>query len=81
MQVELKGNKVFTEMILNKRHRNLGIIQCEQYTQITDLIQKMNAHYFMLLGTFTLSDCQYFVETFLFSITAEVLFKVIKYMN
>ena len=81
MQVELKGNKVITEMILNKRHRNLGIIQCEQYTQITDLIQKMNAHYFMLLGTFTLSDCQYFVETFLFSITAEVLFKVIKYMN
>ena len=68
-------------MILNKRHRNLGIIQCEQYTQITDLIQKMNVHYFMLLGTFTLSDCQYFVETFLFSITAEVLFKVIKYMN
>ena len=68
-------------MILNKRHRNLGIIQCEQYTQITDLIQKMNAHYFMLLGTFTLSDCQYFVETFLFSITAEVLCKVIKYMN
>ena len=68
-------------MILNKRHRNLGIIQCEQYTQITDLIQKMNAHYFMLLGTFTLSDCQYFVETFLFSITTEVLFKVIKYMN
>ena len=31
MQVELKGNKVITEMILNKRHRNLGIIQCEQY--------------------------------------------------
>ena len=25
MQVELKGNKVITKMILNKRHRNLGI--------------------------------------------------------
>ena len=31
MQVELKGNKVITEMILNKRHRGLGIIQCKQY--------------------------------------------------
>ena len=28
-QVQLKGNKVITEMILNKRHRNLGIILCE----------------------------------------------------
>ena len=68
-------------MIFNKRHRNLGIMQCEQYTQITDLIQKMNANYFMLLRAFTLSDCQYFVETLLFSITAEVLFKAIKYIN
>ena len=25
-------------MILNTRHRNLGIIPCEQYTQITDLL-------------------------------------------
>ena len=81
MQVQLKGKKVITEMILNKRHRNLGIIQCEQYTQITDLVQKMNADYFILLGTFTLSDCQYFVERFLPSISAEVLFKIIKYMN
>ena len=24
----------------------------------------MNADYFILLGTFTLSDCQYFVESF-----------------
>ena len=81
MQVQLKGKKVITEMILNKRHRNLGIIQCEQYTQITDLVQKMNTDYFILLGTFTLSDCQYFVERFLPSISAEVLFKIIKYMN
>ena len=68
-------------MILNKRHRGLGIIQCEQYTQTTDLVQKMNPDYFVLLGTFTLSDCQYFAETFLSSISAEVLFKIIKYMN
>ena len=68
-------------MILNKRHRDLGIIKCEQYTQITDLVQKMNADYFILLGTFTLSDCQYFVENFVSSISAEVLFKIIKYMN
>ena len=40
MQVQLKGNKTLTEMILNKRHRNLGIIQWEQYTQVTDLVQK-----------------------------------------
>ena len=43
MQVKLKGNKVITEMILNKGHKNLRIIQSEQYTQITDLVQKMNA--------------------------------------
>ena len=49
MQVELKGNKVITEMTLNKRHRNLGIIQCEQYKiRITDLVQKMNADYFFV---------------------------------
>ena len=68
-------------MILNKRHRNLGIIQCEQYTQITDLVQKVNADYFVLIGTFTLCDCQYFVEKLLSSITAEILSKVIKYLN
>ena len=72
---------MITEMILNKRHRDLGIIKCEQYTQITDLVQKMNADYFILLGTFTLSNCQYFVENFVSSISAEVLFKIIKYMN
>ena len=32
MQIQLKGNKILTEMILNKRHRESGIIQCEQYT-------------------------------------------------
>ena len=81
MQIQLKGNKILTEMILNKRHRNLGIIQCEEYTQITDLVQKVNAYYFVLIGIFTLCDCQYFVEKFLSSITAEILFKVNKYMN
>ena len=81
MQIQLKGNKILTEMILNKRHRNLGIIQCEQYTQITDLVQKVNADYFVLIGTFTVCDCQYFAEKFLSSITAEILFKVNKYMN
>ena len=81
MQIQLKGNRILTDMILNKRHRNLGIIQCEQYTEITDLVQKVNADYFVLIGTFTLCDCQYFVETFLSSITSEILFKAIKYMN
>ena len=41
----------------------------------------MNADYFLLLSTFTLGDCQYFVAKFLSSISAEVLFKVNKYMN
>ena len=81
MQIRLKGNKTLTEMILNTRYRNLGIIQCEQYTQITDLVQKVNADYLLLIRTFTLCDCQYFAEKFLSSITAEILFKVIKYMN
>ena len=80
MQIQLKGNKILTEMILNKRHKSLGIIQCEQYTQITDLVQKVNADYFVLIGTCTLCDCQYFVEKFLSS-NAEILFEVIKYMN
>ena len=34
-----------------------------------------------LLGIFTLSDCQYFVEKFLSSISAKLLFKIIKYIN
>ena len=37
-------------MIINK---NLGIIECEQYIQTTDLIQKVNPDYFILIGTFT----------------------------
>ena len=81
MQIQLKGNRILTDMILNERHRNLGIIQCEQYTEITDLVQKVNADYFVLIGTFTLCDCQYFEEAFLSSITSEILFKAIKYMN
>ena len=68
-------------MILNKRHRNLGIIQCEQYTQINDLAQKINADYFVLTGTFTLADCQYFVAKCLSSVTAEILLTIIEYMN
>ena len=43
MQIQLKEHKILTEMILNKGHRNLGIIKCEQYTQITDVVQKVDA--------------------------------------
>ena len=81
MQTQLKGNKILTEMIFNKRHRRLSIIQCKQYTQTIDLVQKMNADYFILLGTFTLGDCRYFTEIFLSSISARVLYETIKYMN
>ena len=45
-QVQMKGNKLLTEMILNKRHKIISIIQCEKYTQITDLVQKMNSDYY-----------------------------------
>ena len=41
----------------------------------------MNADYFVLMGTFTLGDCQYLVSKFVSSVTPEILFKVIKYMN
>ena len=67
-QVQLKRNKTLTEMILNKRHRNISIIQCEQYTQNTNLVQKRNSDYFVSLGTFTLSDYIYFTEKFLSSL-------------
>ena len=43
MQIQLKEHKILTEMILNKGHRNLGLIKCEQYTQITDVVQKVDA--------------------------------------
>ena len=81
MEIYLKRNRILTDMILNKRHRNFGIIQCEQYTEITDIVQQVNADYFVLIGTFTLCDCQYFIEAFLSIITSEILFKAIKYMN
>ena len=81
MQMVLKGNKELTNMILNKRHKNISIIQCEQYTQITDLAQKSNSDYFVLLGSFTLSDCQYFCENFLSSSNSKLLYEIIKYMN
>ena len=68
MQVQLKGNKILIEMVLNKSYRNSEIMQCEQDTQIKDLVQKIKSNYFVLTGTFTLGDCQYFVEKILFSI-------------
>ena len=37
-QIQLKGNKLLTELTLNKRHKNISIVQCEQYTQNTDFI-------------------------------------------
>ena len=81
MQVQLKECKILTEMVLNKKHKNLGVIQCEQYTQCTDSVQKMNAGYFVLLGNFTLGDCQYFVEKVLSSLDPRVLYEIFKYMN
>ena len=39
-QIQFKGNKTLTEMLLNKRHKNIFIIQCEQYTQATDIAKK-----------------------------------------
>ena len=81
MQIQLKNNKVLTEMILNKRHKNISIIQCKQCTQNTDLVQKMNADYFVLLGTFTLGDYQYFTEKFLCSLLPELMHKLFKCMN
>ena len=76
LQVQLKGFKILAEIILNKRHKNLGVIQCEQYAQSTDVVQKMNADYFVLLGTFTLGDCQYFVEKIYSSLDPRVLYKI-----
>ena len=68
-------------MLLNKIHRNLEEIPCQQYTQTNDLVQKMNADYFALIRAFTLGDSQYFVEKFFSSIKAGVLHEIIKYMN
>ena len=45
-------------MILKEWHKNISIIQCEQYTQNTDLFQKINADYFVLLGSFTIGYCK-----------------------
>lgn len=39
----------------------------------------MNADYFRLLGTFTLGDCQYFIENFLSSMSGVVLYEIIKF--
>ena len=39
----------------------------------------MNADYFRLLGTFTLGDCQYFIENFLSSMSGVVLYEIIRF--
>ena len=41
----------------------------------------MNADYFVLLGNFTLGDCQYFVEKVLSSLDPRVLYEIFKYVN
>ena len=81
MQVMMKGNKDLTEMILNQRLRRIYIIQCEQCTQSTDFVQKMNADYFILYGKFTLGDCNYFHEKFLSLLNADMIYKLNIYMH
>lgn len=80
-QTELKGNKTLTELILNKWQKNISIIQRKQYTQNTDSVQKMNADYFVLLGSFIIGECKYFTEKFMSCISPEFLYKLIKYIN
>ena len=41
----------------------------------------MNSDYFVLLGKFTLTDCNYFFETFFSSVNPEQLYRIIKTMN
>ena len=63
-QLVVNGNKLLTQILLNERHRSTCIIQYEQYTQSTDLTQRMNSDCFILLEHFTLGDCSYFTKHF-----------------
>ena len=63
-QIQTKDSKIITAMILNKRHRYLAIIQGEQHTQITDLVQKMNPDYFFLLESLQYAIVIIFQKTF-----------------
>ena len=42
MQLDTKGNKLIETLFLRGRHNKTGIIQCEQFTQSTAHIEKVN---------------------------------------
>ena len=50
MQVQLKECKILTEMVLNKKHKNLEVIQCEQYTHISRFSSKNECRLFCIIG-------------------------------
>ena len=68
-------------MILKKWHKYISIIQCEQYTPNTDLVQQNECRLFCFIRFFAIGYCKYFTEKFLSSLSPELLYKLFKYMN
>ena len=48
MQLDTKGNKLIETLFLRGRHNKTGIIQCEQFTQSTAHIEKVNTDFFCI---------------------------------
>ena len=52
MKLDTKGNKLIETLFIRGRHNKTGIIQCEQFTQITVNIEKANTDFLVLIPPF-----------------------------
>ena len=62
MQLDTKGNKLVETLFIRSRHNKTGIIQCEQFTQVTAPTEKATTDFFVLISPFNESTAQYYHE-------------------
>ena len=76
MQLDTKGNKLIETLFLRGRHNKTGIIQCEQFTQSTAHIEKVNTDFFVLIPPFNESTAQYYHEKSMPTLSSRSIWKL-----
>ena len=76
MQLNTKGNKLVGTLFIRGRHNKTGIIQCEQFTQATAHIEKVNTDFFVLIPPLNESTTQYYHEKFMPTLAAIGIWKL-----
>ena len=76
MQLDTKRNKLIETLLIRGRHNKTGIIQCEQFTQTTAHIEKVNTGFFVLIPPFNESAAQYYRERFMQTLATRIIWKI-----